>query len=152
MDVDLLHRALVHVGVGLDRGDELGDAVGALAQLVGEVARLEPVAQRVLALGGVERVEGGRGVGAGDRLPLEGDELLGLRAFDERGELLLAAAEPLDPLDRRHDRAARLALDAAVGVHDVEEAGGRQVAGADGVRRRIVTAHGDSVSVPITPR
>ena len=41
MDVDLLQVGLVHVGVVLDRLDELRDAVGRVAQVVGERARVE---------------------------------------------------------------------------------------------------------------
>ena len=41
MDVDLLQVGLVHVGVGLDRLDEVGHAIGRLAQVVAERAGAE---------------------------------------------------------------------------------------------------------------
>ena len=149
MDVDLLEVGLVHVGVGLDRLDEIRHPVGRVAQVVGErarvergrhpahgdrrrgagrgrraveplrveagggerlgqrprvrhVVRLEPVADRVLGVGGVEPVARGGGQRALVRLALEREEHLGVGTLDagvdERGH------RPVERVERVGER------------------------------------------------
>ena len=72
-------RARQPVRVDARGGERLGDP-----PRLGDAERLELVAQLVLGVGGVERVERGAGVGAAQRLVLERDQALGGLALDAR--------------------------------------------------------------------
>ena len=70
-------HALQPVLVDPGHGERLGQA-----PRLGHAQRLEPLEQRILGVGGVERVERGAPGCALDRLRVQGDELRGILALD----------------------------------------------------------------------